>query len=193
MLRIFLLFVLVLFSCHNNPENRFIISQNGNKFDSKLIKYKGEMLYGFYNFILMNDDKILIHRKHKYYYDNDVITADDTLTPFLKLKPNDFEWLQSKLLVNYILKVPDSIFVNGRKMKNYVIIASESDTVKNKHFTELRDQLVKHNINYFYIRTMTEEERVVLKYKTENKPYSSSQIKWITNFRVDFIPPPEVN
>ncbi len=192
MLRIFLLFVLVIVSCNNNQENTFIISQNGNKFDSKLIKNKGEMLYGFYNFILLNDDNILIHKKHKY-YNEDEITADDTLTPFLKLKPNDFEWLQSKFLVNYILKVPDSIFVNGRKMKNYVIIASESDTVKNKHFTELRDQLVKHNINYFYIRTMTEEERVVLKYKTENKPYSSSQIKWITNFRVDFIPPHEVN
>jgi hypothetical protein len=191
-LRIFLLFVLVIVSCNNNQENTFIISQNGNKFDSKLIKNKGEMLYGFYNFILLNDDNILIHKKHKY-YNEDEITADDTLTPFLKLKPNDFEWLQSKFLVNYILKVPDSIFVNGRKMKNYVIIASESDTVKNKHFTELRDQLVKHNINYFYIRTMTEEERVVLKYKTENKPYSSSQIKWITNFRVDFIPPHEVN
>ncbi len=193
MLRIFLFFVLLLVSCSNIQDNTFVISQNANKFDSNLIKYKGEMLYGFYNFILLNDDKIIIHRKHKYYNNDDEISADDTLTPFLKLKPNDFEWLQSKLLINYILKVPDSIFVNGRKIKNYVIIASESDTVKNKYFTELRDQLVKHNINYFYIRTMTEEERVVLKYKTENKPYSSSQIKWITNYRVDFIPPPEVN
>ncbi len=185
-------FGLILSSCFNDTDSDskpYVISEK--KINESLVEKNGELQYGHFNFILHNDDSIIVHRRFSYSYFDDVLDESDELLPFLRLSTSDLEIVKANEIEGYIgEKLRDTIIITGRgKKATYVTIVSERDTILNKNFEKIKNQLIKQNIHNFYIRLLTEEENEVLKCFVNKVPFDSKKIRWVTKFKESIKPP----
>lgn len=178
----------VVLSCSKKKEIKneslapYIISKEDRELQEELKRTGKELLvhFNFYaaNEILIDSVGNLFHRdlETPKYSENTTSLCgnglqNDTIPEFINLQPKDLVELPNNSIEKYITQT----ILSKPKNHQVLIMASQSDTIKNKRFLKF---LQKIKIPTYLIRRTTQEEDTVLYYKKENKVYLSSEIKW---------------
>ncbi|MBF4514890.1 hypothetical protein IRZ71_00950 [Flavobacterium sp. ANB] len=195
MTRIFIgiMICLLLMSCGKKEEKTteqnftYIISKENEKYLKELkIKKIPPPPPGFYGY-----NQIIIDTNNNFYfYQKETIgwhcvqSPSDTIPDFINIEPNDIIKIPNHSLSDFIKEN----IANKDERHTMLVFASQNDTIKNKDFEKTLDFLNNPSaskIKYFTIRRSTQEEDTVLKYKKNNQPYYSDNIKW-DNKRITF-------
>jgi len=140
------------------------------------------LFYGDYNFIVDNNtQQIFLHKKKHMWFCG--AGVDFTEPDFLYLAPEDFKLLTKDEIQKYFTDTLPNL-----DNQQAIVLASFQDSIKLKEPRQLIDFIfLSRKIQRFNIRTVTEEEKVVLEHKNRNLPYSADSIQWSDNFSVPFI------
>jgi hypothetical protein len=172
-------------SCNKKKENAivknkpYIISQENNRriINGDTISQPpipGFLVYGTNTFIIDSDSTIYYFKQGDVGHICGNSEKGDTIPYFIDLQPKDLIQIPANSISNFIkLNYKDHF-------RNMTFIASKSDTLKTKVYFDLVKALklsLKDRDIYFMRRT-TQEEDTVLKYKKNNEPYNSKDIKW---------------
>jgi hypothetical protein len=182
-----LLFCLALLNCAKKEEKPalknkpYIISHEDEKFRqySDSLKKNSNKVALPYRKEFYGESQLIIDKKgNLFYYQKEYILIlcaygreKDTLPHFLDLKPKDIIKIPQKHLNDFI----SENILTKEKNRQILIIASQSDTIKNAYFLNF---LKSNIIQKYHIRRTTQEEDTVLKYRTKSDYYYSDSIKW---------------
>jgi len=180
---IYFIICLLFLNCSKREEKNivknkpYIISKENRETleDLKKRKIPPPSTKGFF----YGESQLIIDQKGDFYYYQKKYSPilcsyesdKDTLPDFLDLHPKDIIKIPQKTLTEFI----SENILTKEKLRQILIIASQSDTIKNDYFLSfLKSGLVRT----YFIRKTTQEEDTVLKYKKNNEYYYSDEIKW---------------
>jgi hypothetical protein len=208
MKRIFIGFVicLLLLNCAKKEKNRklipYIISKEQIQTSDELKKKKtpppppipGSLIYGTNTFIIDYDSKIYYFQRNPIFPFCGNGFENDTIPHFINLHPKDLIEIPNNSISDFVkLNYKDDF-------RNLTFVSSKLDTLKSESFFNLITALESSlkDRDFYYIGRTTQEEDTVLKYKKDNKYYSSENIKWDKTRitfpeQVKFIKPPSSN
>jgi len=140
------------------------------------------------NFIIDEQGRFFYYGKRRNYAWN-CMPEDNPKEEFIYLDPSQLIELtenQIEMFVNLNINKTDTL--NRNRM---ISIASVRDTFKSPALTKLIDKLDRKNPITHILRHLTEEEKVVLKYRKSGEDYFYWDIDWdTTRVRLDFKPEP---
>lgn len=163
----------------NEVQKPYIISEEEMKLKEK-IKNNNNIAYIIIpNGVSVESNIIIDENSNIYYYQKnrstDIIcnygVKNDTLPEYLDLQPKDL----IKIPKDYIDKFIDENVMTKEKRKQILIMASQTDTIKDQKFLSF---LYNTKVPTYVIRRTTQEEDTVLSYKKKNAFYYSDEIKW---------------
>ncbi|WP_162056189.1 hypothetical protein [Pontibacter pamirensis] len=193
---IFLVLVAFLFACDNAFEDKafekqgevyHVIKEPVVDSSNSAPPPPPALFYGQHNFIVYPNGKTYYHNKFNDY--GWCGTGVDTSNPdFINLLPSDLVELTDENLARFVRSVVQDTSSYHRKVS--AILSSPTDSITNKHFKEIINVFRQENFNIYSVRKSTEEEKVVLKHKIENKEYNPDDINWEGEFGgIKFLPP----
>ncbi|WP_281322808.1 hypothetical protein [Flavobacterium aestivum] len=189
--RIFIGFVICLLFFNCKKKENEIVAKN----EPYVISYENEKLQKYYDSLNKNTERkvlppstkgffygesqlIVDKRGFFYFYQREYIPIfcsyrreKDSLPFFQDLKPKDIVIIPQMDLYDFI----SENILKKEKGRQILIIASQSDTIKNELFLNF---LKRTTIQSYYIRRTTQEEDTVLKYKKNCEYYDFKDIKW---------------
>lgn len=144
----------------------------GNYMDMPRFHY-----YEEHNFILDKSDRI-------FYYPQVVFRGWNCIVPekmppipppdFINLHPQQIIELTKDQLQDFVKKN-----INTRDKTSFITIASEREKFRSKNLCKLYESIYHNNSrNWTILRRMTEEEKVVMKYKKSEDFYFPEDVKW---------------
>lgn len=142
--------------------------------NNKTVAFPRKGFYGEHQLIIDKKGNFYFYQKEYIFILCSYGSENDTLPPLLRLHPKDIIRVPQKNLTDFL---SENILVK-EKDRQILIIASQSDTIKNPLFFEF---LNTKNIGTYFIRRTTQEEDTVLKYKNNqnrNAYYYPDSIKW---------------
>jgi hypothetical protein len=187
MKRVFVGFIcLLLLNCGKKEEKvitkskPYIISYEDIKLQKHVDlanKTNRKILLPFKSFY--GERQLLIDEKGDLYYYQQKYTGvgcgtgreNDTLPHFLNLHPKDILKIPQTSLTDFL----SENILNKEENRQILTIACQTDTIKNTSFLNF---INKNKLQAYVIRRTTQEEDTVLKYKKNNEPYYSDEIKW---------------
>lgn len=142
--------------------------------NSKTVAFPRKGFYGEHQLIIDKKGNLYFYQKEYILILCSYGSKNDTRPHLLRLQPKDIVRVPQKNLTDFL---SENILVK-EKDRQILIIASQSDTIKNTSFFEF---LKTKNIGTYFIRRTTQEEDTVLKYKNNqnrNTYYYPDSIKW---------------
>lgn len=137
------------------------------------------------NFIIDEHGRFFYYGKKKD-HGWDCIPDENPLPRFIHLDPSQIIELSDK-------QIEEFVDLNIKKIENEVqliSVASARDTFKSPTLTKLIERFRKNHLGHV-LRSMTEEEKVVLKYRKSGEDYFYRSIDWdTTKIKLDFKPEP---
>lgn len=190
-----LLFIgaLLIISCKesNAPVNNdtYTITKNHWMYDSigkyDTIPHSSE-LYGRCNFILDSTNTVYFYTK-AITYNGDCLGTElnSGKTPFINLLPDDLIRVDNIIIEHFIeLNVVNDDMDYITKKFNTLVIATPTGTFNSPMLTSILNKVsASKNKPVWIVRPLTQEERIVLKYKKENYTgivYDPHLIEWDT-------------
>lgn len=136
--------------------------------------------YSDKNFIIDETGRIFFYGRRKYRtWDctpEDISTAPIPKPEFINLHPEEIIEIPEKSIEDFI-KLNTS---NDNQELSLPMIASARDTFESPALDRLLTQIYHHKKTIHVIRRMTEEEKVVMRYKRSKEIYFPDRIKWDT-------------
>lgn len=135
--------------------------------------------YSDKNFIIDETGRIFFYGRRKYsrwVCGEDVSDGSVPIPEFINLHPAEIIEIPQN-------SIEDLIKLNAAKKEfewNFAVIASARDTFTSPALHRLLTQLYKHKKALHIIRRMTEEEKIVMRYKKSGEPYDPDRIEWDT-------------
>ena len=150
----------------------------GNYIDMPRFDY-----YEEHNFIIDKSDRIFYYPQKKVYTWNCIVPEKMPPIPppdFIDLQPFQIIQLSKKQIGDFV-----RLNINKKDETNFIVIASERNKFKSETLCELYNSFYQNKSrNFSVLRRMTEEEKVVMKYKISGNDYYPEDIKWTsTNFK----------
>lgn len=175
------------FSCKNQTE-RVLVARNMQVFFERMkndtnsinipIPPEGVPYYSNNNFIIDKNGRIFHYQLNRPRINTCQQNFDNDLRPkFIGFMPKDIYEIPEKEIVNYIKQN-----ITSESTRNGVSFASERDTFQSPNIVAAISFLEadKKTTWLSIIRTMTDEEKAVMKYKTAGITYDPYKIKWDT-------------
>jgi len=182
---LFIFLGLFLNSCQKDEKRVVVIISEVDSLNAKNKNSIQPIFYAKSNFIVTNDN-------HTYYFTNkkyiefriDSYGYDFSKPEYLKILPSDLREIQVDSLYLLLKKIHSEY--TRKRIPLQIMIASDIDTIRNNSlvtFNQFSRKLNDDSLRIIYnYRLMTEEERVVLKAKRENKTYNPDSVKWKNGF-----------
>lgn len=171
-------------SCSKKKNKKFI-----HQFDrTKILGRKHKFFYSVHNLILTPNNKLFFHCKDSVL--NCCDTGEDYNYPnYIGLNPVDLVAINKQDLIRQI-----QIASSQKKEDKYSVqIALYSDTIRGSEFEKILLLMDSLRFDNFDIRLITEEEKVVIDHKENNRSYNFYKINWKSRFSYMLFPPPPID
>ncbi|RWX01456.1 hypothetical protein [Flavobacterium cerinum] len=190
MKKVFFLFIIALFtfSCKNEKE-KILVARNMQEFFERIkndansidipLPPEGVPYYSNNNFIIDKNGRIFHYQLNLPKINTCQQNFDNDIRPkFVRLMPKDIHEIPEKEIVNYIKQN-----ITSESTRDGVSFASARETFQSSNIAEGISFLEAHKNTKWLciIRTMTDEEKIVMKYKTTGIAYDPYKIKWDTS------------
>lgn len=188
MKKVFFLFIISLFTFSCKNEKEVLVARNIQEFYERIkndtnsidipLPPEGVPYYSNNNFIIDKNGKIFHYRLNRPKINTCQPNFNNDLRPkFIGIMPKDIHEIPEKEILNYIKRN-----ITSESTRDGVSFASEKDTFQSPNITEGISFLEadKKTTWLFIIRTMTDEEKAVMKYKSAGMVYDPYKIKWDT-------------
>lgn len=176
---IYILIFVLAYSCQNNPSRKNVSKDSdsistcdkSNNIDTLFIRE----FYFDYNIIFIDSiSKIYFHKKQ--FYCRNGNDFNNNLPYFRNLKPDYFK---VSLNNSELLK----IIISEENITKRVYLISNTDTITDKRYFDLKSQLFKVGIKSS-TRKLTEEEDEIMKSIIYKKHYNPEKVKWKSTLNV---------
>lgn len=172
--------LLSFLSCRNNDKNHKAVNLQKVYENSSLpippADTKAGIYYHVNNYLIDDDGKYYFYKINLPEL-NSCSSESEARPKFINLKPENLVELPKHNFKSFVLKNKKT-----ESKRNGFCISSARDTFDSPEISRLIDEIAidKENTWIYLIRTMTQEERIVLEYKKKQKHYDAAKIKWDT-------------